>query len=126
IYVSTINRRIYRVQPGNLPLDIYADVVDSINDGASGTETVSHLTLSGDYLFFTVGTSIHRMDLNNFADSVIELPGSLAVNAMHYADGMLWVAHRTATSSELRAIDPLTWTGPTDIQISLPQLATSL
>src|SRR5690606_28268962 len=55
-----------------------------------------------------------------------ELPGSLAVDAMHYADGMLWVGHRTATSSELRAIDPLTWTGPTDIQISLPQLATSL
>ena len=126
IYASTINRRIYRIQPGTLPLDIYADVVESIVDGATGADTINHLSLSGDYLFFAVGTSLHRMDLNNFADSVIELPGSLAVNAIHYADGVVWVAHRKETSSEVRAIDPSTWLAASDIQINLPQVATSL
>src|SRR5690606_8166079 len=100
IYASTNNRRLYRVLPGELPLNSYAVVIESIIDGAS--DNIENLQTSGDHIYFNIGTSVHRLDLNTYVDSVIELPESAAINALHYANSNLWVAHRTSTASEVR------------------------
>src|SRR5690606_5960086 len=124
IYASTNNRRLYRVLPGELPLNSYAVVIESIIDGAS--DNIENLQTSGDHIYFNIGTSVHRLDLNTYVDSVIELPESAAINALHYANSNLWVAHRTSTSSEVRVIDAASWTIIDSIRLSFDQLVTDL
>jgi alpha-tubulin suppressor-like RCC1 family protein len=124
IYASTNNRRLYKIIPGPLPVNQYKVIVESIVDGA--TDVIQHLEVSGDYLFFNVGSSIHRIDLNTYQDQIVDIPSSLAINALEYANGNLWVAHRTATNSEIRVIDVATWNLNSVVQIPLNQIATSL
>ena len=124
IFASTNNRRLYRIKAGKLPINSYAVDIRSIIDGAA--DNIRHLTLSGDYLFFDVGTSVHRLDLNTGVDTVLNVPNALAINALHYANGHLWIAQRTAATSEILVADAVSWQLDDSVKFNLTQVASSL
>ena len=75
---------------------------------------------------FDVGTSVHRLDLNTGVDTVLNVPNALAINALHYANGHLWIAQRTAATSEILVADAVSWQLDDSVKFNLTQVASSL
>ncbi|MCI2285235.1 hypothetical protein L3081_19965 [Colwellia sp. MSW7] len=124
IFVATDNRRLYRVVVGSLPLNDFEVSIKALIDG--GNDIIENLITSGDYLFFQVGKNIHKLDLNSFADTSLELTDSLAVTAMVYGNGHVWFADKSSTAIRIRPIDVDTWSIIPDFTYELSKQVTAM
>ena len=85
-YVSTSGGGIYRVTPGELPL---VDALVEVEAIVNLPEAVRIIAVNGDYLFFALGSDVHRMSLTEGVDQV--LPMGATVTAFALSEGQLWV-----------------------------------
>jgi len=124
VFVTTDNRRLYRVNTGPLPLNDFDVSIESIIDG--GSDIIENLSTSGDYLFFQVGNSIHKFDLNSFIDTSLELTDSVNISSMAYGNGYVWVADRNASTARIRPVDITTWEILSEFTYELSEQVTSM
>jgi hypothetical protein len=113
IYAATDNRRLYRILPGPMPINHYLVDIESLIDGAPAL--MENLSSSGDHLFFSVGTALHKLDLNDFSDVAVDLTDSSAVYATAYGNGYLWVADQGLDGVRIRPVEVESWSVVPDI-----------
>jgi len=104
LYASTNNGRLYRIVPGNLPIDSFLVDISTIIDGS--TNVIESLTVSGDYLFYRVDNDIFRLNLTTFQDQVTRIDGVTRVSAMVFGGDQVYVAD---IAGRIYTLDVATW-----------------
>ena len=124
IFVSTNNRRLYRIVPGALPFNLFSVKTESIIDGAA--DVIEDISSSGQYVFFRVDKILHKLNLNTFVDTTLELLDSTAVFTMEYGEGYVWVGDSDGVSIRLRPIDIASWFFVPDVSYELSERITAI
>jgi hypothetical protein len=124
LYVATDNRRLYRIVSGPLPLDTFLIDVEPLLDGS--TDIIQNMAVSGDELFFNIGTTLHKLNLNTYVDTVLDIIDVVNINAITYGNGHVWLAYSTSSSVQIVPIDIPTWTIVSGVSHSVNSLVTNM
>lgn len=104
LYASTNNGRLYRIVPGNLPIDNFLVDISTIIDGS--TDVIESLVVSGDYLFYRIANDIFRLNLTTFQDQVVQVSGVTQVTSMVFGGNQVFVAD---IGGSVHTLDVATW-----------------
>ena len=101
IYAAMQSGTLYRVRIGGLPL-LEAETEISVLVAAGAA--IRHMTTSGDYLVYALGSDLHRLSLDDLDDRVLTLASS--VSALTTDKGRVFVA----AGAQLQSVELEDWT----------------